>query len=134
MGDTTARPLVTFNWEGKSYLPEYDQLDLVGIYQTFAVEGKFLVFRSAIVGETKVYACFSNEKEGISSHVIYNIPENKVSGFRINNQQGLFFAMLMNEEQQPGFFTQGVFLKELLATEDYDFEEEAMYLVFLEIG
>ncbi|MFO7978965.1 MAG: 6-bladed beta-propeller [Bacteroidales bacterium] len=134
LGDTTARPYVTFNWGEKNYLPEYDQLDLMGIYQAFAVEGKFRLFSGAIVGDTKIYASFSDQKEGISSHIIYNIPENKVSGFKTRHDQGLFFAMFMNEEQQPGFFTQGVFLKELFATEEVEFKEEAMYLVFLEIG
>ena len=130
------RPYVSFVWEEKGYLPEYDQLNIFEIYELFAVEGKFLLFLISIVGENNIYACFSDQKEGIFNHVFYDTHHDQVRGFRSRDQQGFTPALLLNEKEQPGFFIQGIFLKELFPEFVQKLEdavdEDAVYLVFLE--
>lgn len=135
-------PLFFFDWQDKNYKNEYDNLDLVSVFEKMAIQGAFFSFRSMAINDHLVYACFGDELSQLTYHVYHFYEEGKTRAFYTKNEDGFFIAMVLNDSNHPGFILDGINLKVLADKDpslfeglnDIYFTEDSTYLVFFDIA
>jgi len=135
-------PVFFFDWQDKNYKKEYDNLDLVSLFEKMAFDGDFYSFRSMVLNDQLLYASFGDELNQLAYHIFHFFKEGKTISFFTENQDGFFVAMVINEKNQPGFFLDGLNLSKFIDGNpsvfddfnSYQLSDELSHLVFFELS
>lgn len=117
VNEENALPVIEFDFGDYNYNPEFSNMDIVSIYEEMVLKGSFLVFAKALIANEWIYAYFSNEKDNIGYHVLYNALTGQYQSFKTTESTGLLNAHLLDESGNMGFFVTGASLKELFNDE-----------------
>jgi|LSQX01.2.fsa_nt_gb hypothetical protein len=135
-------PIFFFDWQDKNYKKEFDNLDLVSLFEKMAFEGDFYSFRNMVLNDQLLYASFGDELNQLTYHVFHYHKKGETKAFFTENQDGFFVAVVINEKNQPGFFLDGLNLSKFFDGNpsvfddfsSYQFCEESSYLVFFDVS
>lgn len=141
VNEERAVPVIEFDFGDYNYNPEFANLDIFSIYEEMVQKGSFLAFSNAMICNEWIYAYFSNEKELIGYHILYNSSTAEHKSFRITNTTGLLNAHLLDEAGNMGFFVTGISLKGFFDDDQLkstgfsleDFTEDSTWLLWMAI-
>jgi hypothetical protein len=139
INEESAVPVIEFDFGDFNYNPEFASMDILSIYEEMVLKGSFLAFPGALITNEWIYAFFSNEKDQIGYHILYNSFNGEYKSFRTTESTGMLNAHLLDETGSLGFFITGTSLKglfndmQLTGFTREDITEDSTWLLWLTI-
>ncbi len=130
---------IVFDFGAKGFSKEYFKVDVMEFLE-MVNNGTFLVFKSYLQNFNFLYACFLNNLENLSYHIVYSFEKQDMSVFSTNYiEDHLVEATILKPNGQLGFSVDGVSLKKLREKhlkafsnlQLFDITESKMYWVFI---